>query len=289
MNTSISKAKNSAFTLIELLVVIAIIAILAAMLLPALARAKLKATEATCLSNEKQIGLAFTMYVTDNTDKLIYAPSGPNGTAWQAGGGYWYTTQSDPATLWSSPTVALAYIQACLQTNNLLYQYAPNAGAYHCPGDVRFNLPIGSGKAVGWAYDSYALTVNVSGTDTSDSYQKLTQISRTSNCLIFVEQEDSRGYDNGTFATPVTSPTAMSFEDLFAVFHGNVGTFAFADGHSEARKWTDPQIIAAGKASLIPNNQLYEYGANSTPIYSPSTTGNDAAWILQHWLCPANP
>src|SRR5271156_5282797 len=85
MTTDSAKSPRSAFTLIELLVVIAIIAILAAMLLPALARAKLKATEAACLNNQKELGLAFTMYVNDNNGKLINfnLPSGNDA------GGYW--------------------------------------------------------------------------------------------------------------------------------------------------------------------------------------------------------
>jgi prepilin-type N-terminal cleavage/methylation domain-containing protein len=276
--------KPTGFTLIELLVVIAIIAILAAMLLPALARAKLKATEASCLSNQKQLGLAFSMYTTDNNGKLIstYTPPGFSNA-----GGYWMLDGTAPISWHHDQSLALADVQGHMTTNNVLFQYAASVGVNHCPGDVRFSNPVGNANAIGWAYDSYAVPINVAALG-GDTYSKLSQIRRSSDCIAFVEQADSRGYNEGQFEEYISLINHSTFQyvDLFATYHGNVGTFCFADAHAEARKWKDPVIIGAGNTANQATSGVYDYTSYGR---SPSETGADTAWLCQHWLTPSNP
>jgi len=117
------QAKPAAFTLIELLVVIAIIAILAALLLPALARAKEKAKQTQCVSNQHQIGLGWLMYVQDNGD--IY----PTIRGWGAAGGQPGTPT--PTTAWLDIPFGISVDR----TNRPLNKYVPGVQTWRCPSD----------------------------------------------------------------------------------------------------------------------------------------------------------
>ena len=126
-----------AFTLIELLVVIAIIAILAAMLLPALSKSKELATGARCQSNQKQLGMAWVMYADDNRDVMV-------GGANFGGPDDWSDPPDPGVFVGQTRTAATAAVQVGIRKGKL-FPYLKDVGVYHCPGDQRDKKKPGVG------------------------------------------------------------------------------------------------------------------------------------------------
>ena len=258
-------SKHSAFTLIELLVVIAIIAVLAALLLPALDKAKLKAQGIQCMSNHKQLALAWRLYSDDNGEKLLYAS------------GLWPYASHDPDVWvsgwlnWQTPSNPSNWDIEQDIKQSPLWNYCGRApGVWRCPADrssvnvngqqmprvrsMSMNLWVGgfrgTDQGLSGSTDPFA-----AGGSTWRIYLKTSDMVDPGPARTFVfldMREDS--IDVGNFAPDMTgwpdAPESIGFYDLPASYHHRAGGFSFADGHAEIRRWRDertmPPLVRSG-------------------------------------------
>ena len=240
------RAVCRAFTLIELLVVIAIIAILAAMLLPALGKAKGRSQAISCMNNLKQLTTCWFLYTGDNNDRLVL--NNP------------FSTTPDTSWVTGQMTGLPDAINQNLLRIGFLWNYNKTLGIYKCPSDpLKYN-----GKAT---VRSYSLSGQMGSTDTAlgvpwDSqasmlgnpgyppFMKYTQIRRPapSLALTFVD-ESEYSIDDGYYLIwlpPYSSPGTYldRWGNLPALRrHDTSSTFSFADGHAELWRWHDPRTL----------------------------------------------
>ena len=231
---------TSGFTLIELLVVIAIIGILAAMLLPALSRAKQRAYTIACLNNLKQLQLCWHMYAHDNDDVIP-----PNNFVYQVSMGSANSpTLGEDKQTWCRGLAPLDTNEISDATS-LLFVYNTSTAIYHCPSDHSTidGYPDMSRKR------SYNMS-NSANCHADNHFRKYPEIMVPTGLFVFIDTSEKYIWDSTFGVVPYNYPYWSDYWlDIPADRHLQGGNLTFADGHAEHWRWRAPKESALGHPS----------------------------------------
>jgi prepilin-type N-terminal cleavage/methylation domain-containing protein/prepilin-type processing-associated H-X9-DG protein len=266
------RSDKGGFTLIELLVVIAIIAILAAILMPVLSQAKIRAEGIYCMNNMKQLQLAAILYADDNADFLprnyelnIGGDSNDGTPNWVDGNFDWMNMPGTPTgcetNIFYLGTEGLTGFGVTLLGS--IGPYAKNPGVYHCPMDLYIdpfykkvrvrscsaNSQVGS-KPSGGFYKVW--------NKTSDFTVHLPP----SDCFVYLD-ENPKSLNDGWLDYDTSG---AKVNDVPAINHGKASSFSFADGHAELHRWRDIFLSSNLKVSMPGGGDTYWLAAHGTYV-----------------------
>ena len=279
------RKNRKAFTLIELLVVIAIIALLMAIILPALNMVKRKAATTVCLSNTKNLSIGWYMYMGDNDGRIMSSTAEATEDSGVHVGWCREPRDENGNRLSGNQTAPAVTDEDEIRgiKMGVLYPYVKSPDAYHCPADnvrksmydqttvfVSYAIPACLYQAPRKSHARYNIQIRI-----------FDEITSPSKRYVFVETAETRNFNmNERFiigAPEYTNNAQWGWWGPMAINHGDSSILGFCDGHSEARKWRDRFTIE--RVDKLITQGVTNYGVE----YPPTGQTLDIEYMAAGW------